>query len=131
MHSLFYQTRARFLQASRKRFAGWGEANNHRQIGAALSEFHALFVVGSSYYERRRWIGRKKPIYYRQAQLGEGICDRMLGRTPYGKMFSKLSQCRRVILTDVPDSGEGDMARVIADTWDKLGPAPEIDYDKL
>ena len=38
---------------------------------------------------------------------------------------------RRVVLTDVSDSGEGDMARVIADTWDKLGPAPEIDYDKL
>ena len=38
---------------------------------------------------------------------------------------------RRVVLTDVPDSGGGDMARVIADTWDKLGPAPEIDYDKL
>jgi hypothetical protein len=38
---------------------------------------------------------------------------------------------RRVVLADVPDSGGGDMARVIADTWDKLGPAPEIDYDKL
>ena len=23
------------------------------------------------------------------------------------------------------------MEEVIADTWDKLGPAPEIDYDKL
>ena len=38
---------------------------------------------------------------------------------------------RRVVLSDVADSGGGDMARVIADTWDKLGPAPEIDYDKL
>jgi hypothetical protein len=38
---------------------------------------------------------------------------------------------RRVVLTDVQDSGEGEMARVIAETWDKLGPAPEIDYDKL
>ena len=38
---------------------------------------------------------------------------------------------RRVVLTDVPESGGGDMARVIADTWDKLGPAPEIDYDQL
>jgi hypothetical protein len=38
---------------------------------------------------------------------------------------------RRVVLSDVPDSGGGDMARVIADTWEKLGPAPEIDYDKL
>ena len=35
---------------------------------------------------------------------------------------------RRVVLTDVPDSGEGDMARVIADTWDKLGPAPEVHF---
>ena len=33
---------------------------------------------------------------------------------------------RRVVLTDVPDSGGGDMARVIADTWDKFGPAPEV-----
>jgi hypothetical protein len=24
-----------------------------------------------------------------------------------------------------------DMDTVISDTWDKLGPAPEIDYDKL
>ena len=24
-----------------------------------------------------------------------------------------------------------DMNRIISDTWDKLGPAPEIDYDKL
>jgi hypothetical protein len=55
----------------------------------------------------------------------------MLGRTPDGKMFSKLTKYRRVVLTDIPDSGEGDMARVIADTWDKLGPAPEIDYDQL
>ena len=38
---------------------------------------------------------------------------------------------RRVVLADVADSGGGDMARVIADTWDKLGPAPEIDYDQL
>ena len=33
---------------------------------------------------------------------------------------------RRVVLADVPDSDGGDMARVIADTWDKLGPAPEM-----
>ena len=38
---------------------------------------------------------------------------------------------RRVVLADVPDPGEGDLACVVADTWDKLGPAPEIDYDKL
>ena len=121
------QTRAKFLQASRRRFADWGEASNHRQVGGAISEFHELFVVASSYNERLRWIRRKKPIYYRQEQLGEGICDRMLGRTPYGKMFSKLRQYRRVVLTDVPDSGGEDMARAIADTWDKLGPAPELD----
>lgn len=24
-----------------------------------------------------------------------------------------------------------DNARIVADTWEKLGPAPEIDYDKL
>ena len=100
MNPLFYQTRARFLQASRKRFAGWGEANNHRQVGGALSEFHELFVVYSSYHERVRWIRCKKPIYYRQAQLGEGLCDRMLGRTPYGKMFSKLTKHRRVLPRD-------------------------------
>ena len=38
---------------------------------------------------------------------------------------------RHVVLADVPDAGGGDMDHVIADTWDKLGPAPEIDYDKL
>lgn len=29
------------------------------------------------------------------------------------------------------DNGVGAAASVIAETWDKLGPAPEIDYDKL
>ena len=91
MTSLFYQTQARFLQASKKRFANWGEANNHRQVGGAISEFHELFVVYSSYYGRLRWIRGKKPIYYRQRQVIEDGCDRMLGRTPYGKMFSKLT----------------------------------------
>jgi hypothetical protein len=86
---VLHQTRAKFLRASRKRFADWGEANNHRQVGGALSEFHELFVVDASFYERLRWIQGKKPIYYRQAQLVEDVCDRMLGRTPYGKMFSK------------------------------------------
>jgi hypothetical protein len=38
---------------------------------------------------------------------------------------------RRVVLSDVTDSGGGEMARVIAETWDKLGPAPEIDCDQL
>jgi hypothetical protein len=48
MNPLFYQTQAKFLRASRKRFADWGEANNHRQVGGAISEFNALFVVNSS-----------------------------------------------------------------------------------
>jgi hypothetical protein len=51
MTALFNQTRAKFLQASRKGFADWGEANNHRQVGGAISEFYELFVVHSSYYE--------------------------------------------------------------------------------
>jgi hypothetical protein len=90
MTAVFYQTRARFLQASRRRFADWGEADNHRQVGGAISEFHELFVVHSSYYERLRWIRARKPLYYRRAQLAEDHCDRFLGRTPYGRMFSKL-----------------------------------------
>jgi hypothetical protein len=96
VNPLFYQTQAKFLRASRKRFADWGEANNHRQVGGALSEFHELFVVDASFYERLRWIQGKKPIYYRQAQLVEDVCDRMLGRTPYGKMLSKLTKYRQV-----------------------------------
>ena len=96
MNPLFSQTQAKFLQASRKRFADWGEADNHRHVGGAISEFHELFVVDSSYYERLRWIRGKKPIYYRQARLVEDRCDRMLGRTPCGKMFSKLTKYRRV-----------------------------------
>jgi len=95
MSPLLNQTRAKFLQASRKRFADWGEANNHRQVGGAISEFYEIFVVGSSYYERLRWIRRKKPIYYRQARLVDYMCDRMLGRTPFGKMFSKRKDQRR------------------------------------
>jgi len=99
MNPLFYQAQGTFLRASRKRFADWGEANNHRQVGGAISEFNALFVVNSSYYERLRWIHRKKPIYYRQRQLIEDCCDRMLGRTPYGKMFCKLTESHsRVVL---------------------------------
>jgi len=92
---LLHQTRGKFLRASRKRFADWGEANNHRQVGGAISEFHEIFVVHSSYYERLRWIRGKKPLYYRQAQLGQDMCDRFLGHTPYGKMFSKITRCRR------------------------------------
>jgi len=90
MSPLFFQTRARFLQASKKRFADWGEGDNHRQVGGAMSEFRDLFL-SSSYYERLRWVYRtKRPIHYRQRQLINDRCDRWLGRTPYGKMFSKL-----------------------------------------
>ena len=84
------------MRDSRNRFASWGEANNHRQVGGAISEFQELFVVNSSYYERLRWIRGKKPIYYRQAQVFKDTCDRMLGRTPYGKIFSKLTKHQRV-----------------------------------
>ena len=81
------------MQASKKRFADWGEATNHRQVGGAISEFHDLFVVHSSSYDRQRWFPKKKPIYYRQHQLRQDSLDRMvLGRTPYGKMCSKLTQ---------------------------------------
>jgi hypothetical protein len=80
MSPLFYQARAKFLRASRKRFADWGEANNYRQVGGALAEFHGLFVVSSTYYERLRWIRGKKPVYYRQRQLVQAACDRMLSR---------------------------------------------------
>jgi hypothetical protein len=31
-------------------------------------------------------------------------------------------------LPPLPDAG---MDGLVADTWEKLGPAPEIDYDKL
>ncbi len=65
MSPLFYQTRARFLRASQQRFTDWDEANNHRRVGAALSEFHNLFVVMSGYYQRLRWIKKPKPIWYR------------------------------------------------------------------
>jgi hypothetical protein len=92
MNPLYYQTRARFLQASRKGFAGCSEANNHRQVGVAMSEFYELFVVHSSYYDRRRWIRGKKRMYYRQAQLGKDLCDRMFGHTPYGKMFCQFTR---------------------------------------
>ncbi len=91
MNPLFYQTRAQFLRASQQRFTGWGEANNHRRVGAALSEFHDLFVVMSSYYQRLRWITKPKPVWYRQEQLVRDRCDRLLGHTPYGRMFSKFN----------------------------------------
>jgi hypothetical protein len=100
MNPLLYQTRAKFLQASRKRFAAWGEANNHRQVGGAISEFYELFVVNSLYYERLRWIRGQKPIYYRQSQVIKDGCDRMLGRAPCGRMFSKLTKCQRVCPRD-------------------------------
>jgi hypothetical protein len=36
MNPLVHQTRAKFLRASRKRFADWGEANNHRQAADVI-----------------------------------------------------------------------------------------------
>jgi hypothetical protein len=89
MNPPFFQTRAKFLKANRERFAGWGEANNHRITGAGLDEFHDLFVSMCSYYQRLSWISEKRPIWYRRAQLSNDTCDRWLGQTPYGKMFSK------------------------------------------
>ena len=92
MSEIFFETRAKFLQASRKRFAGWGEANNHRQTGAAIEEFHDLFVIASSYCDRLRWMHKPKPIWYRQQQLNRDRCDQWIGHTPYGKMFSRISK---------------------------------------
>ena len=94
MTPLFFQTRARFLVASQERFAGWGEGANHRRVGGALSEFFDLFVLVSSYYGRLRWAYKKRPIWYRQEQLSHDACDRFLGHTPYGRMFSRLSKYR-------------------------------------
>jgi hypothetical protein len=94
MSTQFFQTRARFLKASQQRFTDWGEANNYRRVGAALDEFHDLFVLISSCYGRLSWISRAKPIWYRQQQLSRDACDRWFGYTPYGRLFSKLSQYR-------------------------------------
>src|SRR6266705_1047260 len=91
----FFQTRLKFLQASQQRFTDWGEADNHRRVGAALDEFHDLFVLMTSYYQRRRWISRAKPIWYRQTQLSNDRSDRWFGHTPYGRMFSPFSKYRQ------------------------------------
>src|SRR5947209_3107862 len=88
----FFKARVEFLRASQQRFTDWGEAGNHRRVGAALDEFHDLFVLITCYYGRRHWTERRKPIWYRQKQLSEDSCDRWLGHTPYGKKFSKFSQ---------------------------------------
>ena len=92
MSPQFYQTRAQFLRASQQRFTDWSEADNHRRVGAALGEFHDLFVVMSSYYQRLRWMRKAKPIWYRQEQLSRDSCDRWLGHTPYGRMFSNFER---------------------------------------
>jgi hypothetical protein len=89
MSPQFFQTRARFLRASQQRFTNWGEANNHQRVGAALSEFHELFVVMTSYHQRLRWIRKPKPVWYRQQQLSRDRSDRWFGHTPYGRMFSE------------------------------------------
>lgn len=90
----FYQTRSRFLRTSQQRFTDWGEANNHQRVGAGISEFYDLFVVMSSYYQRLRWIKAPKPIWYRQEQLSRDLCDRLLGHTPYGRIFSRFGKYR-------------------------------------
>ena len=95
MSPLFFQTRARFLRASQQRFTDWGEANNHQRVGAALSEFHDLFVVMSSYHQRLRWVKKPKPIWYRQEQLSRDRSDHWFGHTPYGRMFSKFTKYRQ------------------------------------
>jgi len=89
MSPKFFRTRAKFLKANQERFADWGEADNHQITGAGLDEFHSLFVATSSYYSRMSWIYKPKPTWYRLEQLSTDSCDRWLGRTPYGKMFSK------------------------------------------
>jgi hypothetical protein len=87
----FFQARARFLKANRERFTEWGEANNHRIVGADLDEFHSLFVLMCAYYGRLRWISKRKPVWYRREQLSADACDRWFGHTPYGKMFGKFA----------------------------------------
>ena len=90
----YFKTRARFLRHSQRRFTDWHEADNHRRVGAALSEFHDLFVLVSSYYQRRRWMYKPKPIWYRQEQLIRDRSDCWLGRSPYGRMFSPFTKYR-------------------------------------
>jgi hypothetical protein len=51
-------------------------------VGAALTEFHNLFVVMSSYYQRLRWMYKPKPVWYRRKQLSKDACGRWLGHTP-------------------------------------------------
>jgi len=82
----FFQTKRNFLRASQRRFTAWGEANNHRRVGAAIEEFHQLFVVHSSYFQRVRWMLKPKPVWYRQAQIIADSVDRWFGKSPYGKM---------------------------------------------
>ncbi|MEY2428231.1 MAG: hypothetical protein QOJ40_1116 [Verrucomicrobiota bacterium] len=48
----------------------------------------------SSYYQRLRWMCKPKPVWYRQEQLNRDACDRWLGHTPYGRMFSKFARNR-------------------------------------
>ena len=79
------------MKANQQRFTDWGEAANHRIVGAGLEEFHDLFVLISSYHQRLRWVSRQRPIWYRQEQLNADTCDRFLGRTPYGKMFRRIA----------------------------------------
>jgi len=95
MTAQFFQTRFKFLQASQQRFTDWGEADNHRRVGAAIDEFHDLFVLITSFPQRLRWISRAKPVWYRRTQLSNDRADRWFGHTPYGRMFSPFSKYRQ------------------------------------
>jgi len=95
----FFKARAEFLRSSQQRFTDWGEAGNYRRVGAALDEFHSLFVLITSYYGRQHWTKRRKPLWYRQEQLLPDSSDRSFGHTPYGRKFSKFAKYR------APDDG--------------------------
>jgi hypothetical protein len=45
-----------------------------------------------SYYQRLRCMSRPKAVWYRREQLSKDACDRWMGHTPYGRMFSKFSK---------------------------------------
>ena len=86
-----YGARARFIRASDRRFADWGKGGSHRKTGAALQEFHDLFVLTSSYYQRLKWLAPKKQVWYRTRQVCHDQCERYFGSTPYGKMVRAFS----------------------------------------
>jgi len=94
MNRAFFQTQARFLMANRRRFIDWAEGDNHQITGAGLDEFHNLFVLITPYYQRLSWIARRRPVWYRQAQMSLDASDRCFGLSPYRKMFSRFPSAR-------------------------------------